>query len=301
MVYLGTGHEFAGFESTVDYIGNNAIQLRTNNTGTVTVSVYTIENGALVKGFAQGETYFMQDYTAQRTMNEVLLKEPLTVGTAWTLADGAQRSITSVDTAVTVPYGAFTALEVTTEYPDSTVKDYYAPGFGLVKSEFVSREDQSFVVLSELSAYTAGEPAVQNIRIYYPDFGNEQIVFVDKAFEFYTGDIIIPKLESAFRSPPGVLQPLMSAGAAINSITFDPFSGVVTVDVSAAFITEMNTGARLEGMVLESVANTIGGYYLTDKVQITVDGGTYESGHMIFNAGEYLPYSPDTAVLYTGS
>ena len=301
MTYEGTGIEYASFVSTVDFIGNNAIQLRTDNGGTVTVTVYALEDGALVKVYAQGETYYQQDFTAERTVHEVVLPKLLTTGAEWTLDDGTPCIITKTDAEVTVPFGSFKALEVTKVYTDSTVREYYAVGFGLIKSEFTAKDDPSFTVVSALSGYEAGGPAVQNIRFYYPDFNNDRLVYVDKALEFYTGDPLIPKIESAFKNPPAGMAPLMSADTAINSIKYDPAAGVVTIDFPATFITKTNAGAGLEGMILESVADTIGGYYQTDKVQITIDGARYESGHFIFNTGEYLPYRPDQAVPYAGA
>jgi hypothetical protein len=95
------------------------------------------------------------------------------------------------------------------------------------------------------------------------------------------------------------MAPLMSAKTSINSIAFDPSSGVVTIDFSKAFITDMNAGSSKEGMLLDCVADTLGGYYQTDKVQITIDGGPYESGHFLFNTGDYLHYDPGAAVAYT--
>ena len=60
----------------------------------------------------------------------------------------------------------------------------------------------------------------------------------------------------------------------------------------------MNAGAALEGLILQSLANTFGWYFQTDKVQLTVNGGPYESGHYLFSSGEYLPYDTSGAVAY---
>jgi hypothetical protein len=299
MTYEGTGIEYAGYVSTVDYVKNDAIQVRTDNTGTVTVSVYALEDGALVRVFSRGETYYRQDFTDQRNMSEVILPARLELGTQWTQSDGVQCEITAAEAAVTVPYGSFTALEVTKTYPDSTVKEYYAKGIGLIKSEFTSASDPSFTVVSQLASYEEGMPAAQTVRMYYPSTRAERIEFMDETFELYTGDAMAPKLEDALKNPPADsgLAAVLSPQAAINSMTFDPENWLVTVDLNNAFLDDMRaSGSSREGMVLECIANTVGGYYQTDRVQITIDGGTYESGHFLFESGVFLPHNPDSAV-----
>ena len=300
MSYQGMGMEFAGFESWVDYIGNDAIQIRTNNTGTEMIEVYTVEGGALKKVFSLGEGYYRYDFTAEREMNEIVIMEPIAVGTTWQLEDGTTRRITATDADVTVPYGTFNALEVTTDYENSTTKDYYVPGLGLVKSEFTTKETPPYVVTSDLEKYEEGNPLSENARFYYPDFNNDRLVYINQSVEFYTGDSFLPKLEEVFKNPPAdsELSRVMTDGASIRSLTFDNSTGVVTVDFNKEFVTEMNAGAGLEGMILSSIANTLGAYFQTDKVQLTLEGGPYESGHMLFNLGDYLPVNLEDAVEY---
>jgi hypothetical protein len=302
MTYQGTGNEFAFFESWVDYITDNAIQIRTYNGGTELVSVYTVEDGALKRVFSQEETYYRYDFTAERTGEEILIMEPIAAGTAWTLDDGSTRSITATDADVTVPYGSFKALEVTTEYADSTTKDYYVADLGLIKKEFTSKESPSMMITSDLEKYEEGSPLLENARFYYPDFNNDRLAYISKGLEFHTGDNFIAQLETAFKNPPdgSGLAPVLTAGAAIRDITLDRNTGVVTIDLNKAFVSEMNAGTTLEGMILSSIANTLGSYFQTDKVQLTLEGGPYESGHMLFNLGDFLPVNPEGAVEYQG-
>ncbi len=295
--------EFAGFETWVDYIGNDAIQIRTDNSGTTIASVYVIEDGALKEVFTQEDVYYRYDFTAEREKGEILIMEPIAVGTTWQLEDGTQRSITATDADVTVPCGTYKALEVTTDYEDSIVMDYYAKGVGLVKREFTTKETPPYIVTSELEKYVEGSPHNENAQVYYPDFNNDRLAYIRQGFEFYTGDSILPKLEEVFRNPPAdsALSRVMTDGASIRSITRDADTGVVTIDFNKQFVTEMNAGTTLEGMILGSIANTLGSYFLTNKVQITLEGGPYESGHMLFRPGEYLPFNPEDAVEYQGS
>ncbi|NLT13779.1 MAG: GerMN domain-containing protein [Clostridiales bacterium] len=300
--YQGTGNEFAFFESWVDYIDNDAIQIRSNNGGTELVEVYTVTGGALKKALSLGEAYFRYDFTAEREIDEIMIMEPIAVGTEWTLESGEKRSITDVNADVTVPYGAFKALEVTTEYEDSTTKDYYVIGLGLIKKEFTTKETESMMITSDLEKYEEGSPLLENARFYYPDFNNDRLAYINQGLEFHTGDSILPQLEFALKTPPSgtELGRVMTDGATIRSITFDRTSGVVTIDLNKQFVTEMNAGTTMEGMILSSIANTLGSYFQTDKVQLTLEGGPYESGHMLFNLGDFLPFNPEDAVEYQG-
>ena len=299
MSYLGAGNEYAGFESYVDYINNGAIQIRTNNGGTELAAVYTVEDGALKRVFSKEETYFRVDYTAERSKSEVMLMEPLTVGTTWTLESGNKRTITATDAAVSVPYGTFQALEVTTEYDDSVSKDYYVRELGLVKREFIVTSDPSYPITSELQAVTT-EPFTQNVRFFYSDQKNDRIVFADKSIRFNTNDTAAAIFQEELKAvPPGSgLSHVLTENAEINSINYDAASGIVTVDLSKSFITEMNLGSGYEGQVLECLGDTLGSYFMTEKVAITIEGAPYESGHFLFNTGDYLPYNPDAAAAY---
>ena len=303
MAYQGIGNEFAEFVQYTDYIGNGAFQLRTNNGGTETVTVYTADSGAVTEVFKQHETYFRYDYTAERATNEPLIKAPIAVGTAWTLANGSTRSITAVSVDVTVPYGTFKALEVTTKNTDSTIKDYYSAGVGLVKRVFTTKDDPSYEVISALEKVEAGSALTQNIRFYYPDHSNNSygIVFVDRAVAFRTGESVLSKLEDGFKNVPAGsgFSRVMTKGAAINKITCDFATSIVTVDFSKSFITEMNAGSGFEGQILESIGDTLGNYFLTNKVAITIDGGPYESGHFLFRSGDFLPVRPEKAAAYS--
>jgi hypothetical protein len=54
----------------------------------------------------------------------------------------------------------------------------------------------------------------------------------------------------------------------------------------------MNSGTGLESMIIQSIVNSLGDYYNTDKVYISINGKPYESGHFALKAGEcfYVNY-----------
>ena len=158
--FQGTGNEYAEFESYVDYITDGSMQIRTINPGTTTVSVYRLENGAVTRVHFAGERYFRLNETAARTGEDILIKEPIEIGTTWQTQDGSTRSITALDVAVDVPAGAYRALEVTTEGNNSVLKDYYAPKVGLVKREFFTQDMPDDRIISALEVIKIGRAHV---------------------------------------------------------------------------------------------------------------------------------------------
>lgn len=73
----------------------------------------------------------------------------------------------------------------------------------------------------------------------------------------------------------------------INSLYLNE-DGMVYIDLSREFLTEMNAGSGYEAQILQCVANTFGSYYGSDKVIVTIDNNLYESGHIKLAQGEYL-------------
>jgi hypothetical protein len=48
----------------------------------------------------------------------------------------------------------------------------------------------------------------------------------------------------------------------------------------------MNAGSGYESLILQSIVNTLGGYYGVDKVYITIENKPYSSGHIEMKKGE---------------
>ncbi|MDV3427987.1 MAG: hypothetical protein LIR50_13355, partial [Bacillota bacterium] len=133
--YQGEGNEYAAYIQYTDYIQGNKIQLRTDNGGTETVNVLEMKNGQLTLVYSLNECYYRENFINKAAnKNEVLLKEPLKKGNSWTLSDGTKRSITNMEAEIAAAAGTYKCIEVTTEYKDSTRKDYYAENIGLVKT-----------------------------------------------------------------------------------------------------------------------------------------------------------------------
>ncbi len=96
----------------------------------------------------------------------------------------------------------------------------------------------------------------------------------------------------------GGLAKTFTKNTQVLGIKVDEEKGIVTVDLSADFIKEMNAGSGFELMLLDSIVNTIGDYYLKSKVIITIEGKPYESGHVLKKPGETFDVNTIGVPLY---
>lgn len=292
--YEGKGIEYASYITFVDYIKEDRIQLRTNNGGTEVVKIIEYKDGELKLVFAREEAYYREDLTSKpANRDEILLKEPLIKGTAWTLKDGRKRYISNVDEEVSTPLGNFSAIEVITEGEDSKTYDYYAPNIGLIKTVYTGED---FEVTSTLSKLEEKTPLVQNIKIYYPNINDEKLYFINNEVNFNTNDITKMKLEKLFKiSPKDELGALLGPNVKIKSLYLNQ-DNIVYVDFSKELVEEMNAGSGYELMLLQSITNTLGNYYGVDKVYITVENEPYSSGHILMKKGEVFKVNYGDAV-----
>lgn len=141
--YQGMGNEYASFTRKVLFVSGNIVQIREDNGGTVTASVFKITPEAVTRIFFQGEAYDQTNYlNAKPTDNTVILKSPLQVGTKWTEPHGT-REIIDLNAAVNTPAGDFTqCLKLRIDDGNSTSFEYYKENVGLVKREFISGDDK---------------------------------------------------------------------------------------------------------------------------------------------------------------
>ncbi len=284
--YDGEGNEFAAYTRYIEFIDENTgrVQTRTQNGGTESVRVLEVKDGALSVVYTVNECYYRANFlTMTQELPEILLMEPLQKGTAWTLPDGRKRVISSIDASIVTPYGNFQALEVTTEEENAITKDYYAAGVGLVESLYESKDSAGELkVASLLSKVNKNSPFTQNLRVFYTD-SEEKINEVNTELAFQTGEDAKGKLEELFLQKPSEdYLPLMSEGSRMNELFIDSI-GILNADFSSEFINGMNLGSGYEQLVLQSLADTLGGYYGVSKVRITIDGKPYESGHIILD------------------
>lgn len=286
MKYEGTGSEYASYTAFPDFISDDksTIQIRVNNGGTETVSVLKNKEGQLTKVYGVAETYYKENLTDEKSnANEIILKEPLTKGTKWTLTDGSVREITGVDVSVNTPSGDYKTLEVTTTADgDTTQMDYYAKGVGLVKAVSILGEDQ---IVSALQETSTGPGYDFTLKLFNFKVTDTDVVSIseDSPVTLKTNETVLPFLSDSFKRLG-----LMSSDTTLNSLWIEPGSSMATIDFSKEFVTKMNAGTTKETGVLDSVVNTVGYYFQVQKVILTIDGQPYSSGHILMKEGEAM-------------
>ncbi|HPR40419.1 MAG TPA: GerMN domain-containing protein [Oscillospiraceae bacterium] len=283
--YQGAGNEYATYTVYNDYISETQVQQRIDNGGTVVAKVISISDGKLVQTFSRGETYHRQNYLNEAAEEEILLTEPIVVGTSWTLEDGSTRSITSVSAAVSTPSGDYEAVvEVTTEGTNNASRQYYAKGAGLVKVVYPLGDTE---VSSTLSAVEKNVPLKQTVRFFYPDAEEQTIVYEDREVEFHTNDETGIVLAAAYKDAPAGTSAVLLGNTMINSLSLGD-DGRASVDLSQAFLTEIGAVPENEEIILQSIVNTFGYYFGTDQVILTVERQPYDSGTTALDEDEAL-------------
>ncbi len=139
--YQGEGNEYASFNRKVLFVKDNLAQIREDNGGTVSASVFETTNEAVTRVFFLGEAYGEENYLDSKpNENIVILKEPLKVGTKWEDPNGV-REIVDVNSSVSTPAGDFEkCIKVKISNENSILYEYFKQGIGMVNREFISGE-----------------------------------------------------------------------------------------------------------------------------------------------------------------
>lgn len=293
-LYEGEGNEYASYSVHIDYASKNRVQQRVDSGGTVLARVVEVKDGKATRVFSREEVYYRANLLESSSgIPEILLTEPIQKGTSWTLSDGRVRTITDISAGVSTPSGSYSAVAVETQGPNDKTVDYYAKGVGLVKSVFISGQTE---ISSSLEKLEKDAALIQQVCFYYPNLNDGKYHYRLTDVSFKTNDVTRKILEKAYKA--GVKEPLgevLSQNTEIKSLYLNQ-DGMVYIDLSREFLTEMNAGAGYESMILQSVANTFGTYFQAERVILTVDNALYESGHIALKKGEYITIDVENAV-----
>lgn len=158
--YQGAGNEYASFERQVEYVKNNFAQIREANGGTISSSVYQTSSSAVTRVYTKGESYDNKnilDGGFSSNDNTVIIQSPLKNGGNWQNDDNIRREIVSRSAALNTPAGSFkNCLHIKMAGAGYVINEYYAPGVGLVKREFISNGE---TISSTLQSYRIGPEA----------------------------------------------------------------------------------------------------------------------------------------------
>lgn len=269
------------------YINDTRMQRRVSSGMGSYVEVIEIKDGALRLIYADPTHYFYEDITnAEPNTNLLLIQEPLVVGNSWEYAIGFISEITSMSTEIETPAGTFATMEVTTTWEDGTIeKNYYAPSIGLVRTIIDGQQMQFETELITFIQDTTLE-VIEDFFLY--DVVQDEIVVEPRTLILTTNMNYYEMLEEQMRKYTEDQIPLITENTTINGIAVDRIQSLSTIDLNQDFLDEINLGGNIEMFILNAISRTIGSLYLTDQVNITIDGSPYESGHIYSLEGEYF-------------
>lgn len=283
--YDGFGNEYAQQSVYFEFIKDNRAQVKIMNPGTNMVKVIENKDGVLSEIFLEGEFYHIENMLNTKVQNNnILLKEPIEIGNSWATSEGYSMEITGLDVEVETPYKTYNALEVTTNFGDGRVqKNYYAENTGFIGSIYKDGDYEVKTLLKSIK----NQPLIMDIVAYYPLHSDIETVYVNRKINFKTNESMEKLLEDILKNPSdSKLLHVISPKTVINSIHLDRGSWILKVDFSRELLDDMNAGSSMENEILKSIVNTLGKFYDTDKVYITVEGRPYESGHIELREGE---------------
>ncbi len=285
MEYYGEGNEFAQQQLFFEYIEDNKAQVKVMNPGTNMVRILEKKEGAIFEVYLEGEFYHIENMLNTKPQkSDIILKEPLEVGNSWGSASGNTKTITSIDMDLDTPYGQFKALEITTKFEEGRFqKEYFAKDIGFVGRIYVDGENEVKTMLQSIKE----QPITQEILVFYPLKDATNNVYIKDTIEFTTNASIEKILERKLKNPPSEeLGVALQPGVIINDIHLDRSNWVLNVDFNESLLKDLNVGSSYENEVLRSIVNTLGKFYDTESVYISVEKRPYESGHFAIGEGE---------------
>lgn len=196
--YQGEGVEYAEEKVFFEYIDGNKAQIRITNPATSIVKVVELKDGILKEIFSEAEFYHLENVIDQDDYEDILLMEPLEVGTSWTSGEGDRREITALDSKIETPYGQLQALEVTSNHKDGKTYHYYSPAIGLVGEVY---QDQSGSIKTLLKSIEEG-PQSLNMEMFYPHYDSFDLVYLEDKILFETNQDPIEILDKILRTSP---------------------------------------------------------------------------------------------------
>lgn len=296
--YEGGSFEDAGFSIIPQFTLENTYQFANSDTATTTIEVYEYREDAVVQIYTHMETYFRENFIDTGLASEgdegtTLLQLPIEVGNSWESEGGSVYEITDSHVPIETEAGSFEAIEVTStsEEDGRTSRSYYAENIGLVQREANVDDDELDPMVSTLQSIQENTPEVIQTSIYVPNEDATGLETRSVELQLNTNDPARVALAEALRGNHEAMEDarVIEESVDINFMFLDE-NDVAHVDFSEELITEMNYGTTGETFMLQSIVNTIGGYYgnTVEEVLLTVESEPYSGSHIVYEEGETM-------------
>lgn len=221
----------------------------------------------------------------------MILQSPVEEGNSWELRDGRIRTIGKTGISMETPAGTFEVIEVVAEGSGKKTIEYYGKDWGLIKS--IKREGNQEISYT-LSRIETEASRIESILFYYPDFNEKKIYTRSQNVNFRTNDTNEAVITKALGD---VLE--ISKEAEMKRI-LPPTKGEETlrVDWNRPFSAGMNLSSVDEGLLLQSLVNTLCHLFDSYQMVLTVEGGKYKTDHLNIETWQILPLRFDDYVTY---
>ena len=300
-IYAGEGSEFAEFTTYPQFIHEDTVQIKHQNPGITTYSIYEYREDSIVEIFTHHGGLMRDDFantakTSDSEGEEIILKAPIEVGTQWEDRDGQSVEITATDLELAAPNGTVSGIEVTTTTIDQDghegkIYRYYGKGIGLVKEVAELSSDAEMTVTSTLTEYKPDTVEKIPFTLYALDYQTlDQAIEIEMEFELKTNDPIRLALTDKLKEElDNEATNLLPDKAMINYMYLDD-DRIVHVDFSKELATEMQAGASGELEILYRIVDTIANLYQAEAVNLTLDGDAYDKGGHVHIDKDQLLY-----------
>ena len=288
-IYTGEGSEFAEFTTYPQFIHEDTVQIKHQNPGITTYSIYEYREDSIVEIFTHHGSLMRDDFantakTSDSEGEEIILKAPIEVGTQWEDRAGQSVEITATDLELAAPNGTVPGIEVTTTTIDQDghegkIYRYYGKDIGLVKEVNELSSDAEMTVTSTLTEYKPDTVEKIPFTLYALDYETlDQAIEIEMEFELKTNDPIRLALTDKLKEElDNEATNLLPDKAMINYMYLDD-DRIVHVDFSKELATEMQAGASGELEILYRIVDTIANLYHAEAVNLSLDGGAYDKG-----------------------
>lgn len=300
-IYTGEGSEFAEFTTYPQFIHEDTVQIKHQNPGITTYSIYEYREDSIVEIFTHHGSLMRDDFantakTSDSEGEEIILKVPIEVGTQWEDREGQTVEITATDLELAAPNGTVPGIEVTTTTIDQDgyegkIHRYYGKDIGLVKEVTELGPDTDMIVTSTLTEYNTDTVEKIPFTLYALDYKTlDQAVEIEMEFELKTNDPIRLALTDKLKEElDNEATNLLPDKAMINYMYLDD-DRIVHVDFSKELATEMQAGASGELEILYRIVDTIANLYQAEAVNLTLDGDAYNKGGHVHIDKDQLLY-----------
>ncbi len=288
--YEGIGNEFAGQEVYFEYIEGNKAQFKIINSGTEVIKILEYDGESLKEKHIEGEAYYVTNRLDDLKKSEdenIILKEPLTVGSKWEAKPGIESRIKSLDKTLDLPYGKLEdVLEVETSLGGGRMqRDYYVKNLGHVAAVY---KDGDFEAKTLLSSVVDQEFSSQ-VRFYYPIKGEKYMASEDRIINYTTNSDFKEHIIEGLKDPADLrLNSALSGDVILKKMDIDRKNDAIVLDFNKELVSSLEVFGDLEGVYLKSIANTFADYYKVSKVFIRVNGRSYKSKNIDLVEGTYL-------------